>query len=89
MEDPSVRTRLNAESRVSRHDFGKRRDFCTCETLARTTALSSRAESRDPEEVIFKPSQRDPSAPLGMTVLSVHQKSSLKTSREDLAKQLR
>jgi hypothetical protein len=41
MEAPSVRTRWNSESRVSRRDFGKRRRFFIAGTLIGATAVVS------------------------------------------------
>src|SRR2546423_11692342 len=41
MEVPSVRTRWNSESRVSRRDFGKRRRLCIAGILTCATAVVS------------------------------------------------
>jgi hypothetical protein len=41
MEAPSVRTRWNSESRVSRRDFGKRRRLCIAGILICATAVVS------------------------------------------------
>src|SRR5256714_12810417 len=41
MEAPSVRTRWNSESRVSRRDFGKRRRLCIAGILTCATAVVS------------------------------------------------
>jgi len=55
MEAPSVRTRWNSESRVSRRDFGKRRRLCIAEILICATAVASCGSSAPLAEDEWQP----------------------------------
>src|SRR5205807_6307388 len=57
-EDPSVRTRWNSESKVSRRDFGKRRRFCIGEILICATAVVSCRASASLAEDEWQPGLR-------------------------------
>ena len=82
MEAPSVRTRWNSESRVSRRDFGKRRRLCIGGILICATAVVSGRASTP------LPRMNGNASACPQSAASVQQKSSRSSLREDLAKQL-
>ena len=82
MEAPSVRTRWNSESRVSRRDFGKRRRFCIAGILICATAVVSGRASTP------LPRMNGNASACPQSAAFVQQKSSRSSLREDLAKQL-
>jgi len=82
MEAPSVRTRWNSESRVSRRDFGKRRRLCIGGILICATAVVSGRASTP------LPRMNGNASACPKSAAFVQQKSSRSSLREDLAKQL-